>query len=94
MFQEVVLDAQWSFWSEEAEHTGIRIWMSENSVSGVFSAGNPLGSEAPCHVQVWRLLRAPRVKPAAPLRRNIYYNITEMTQNLQISVLWGTKSTH
>lgn len=64
--------------------------MRENSILGVSSAGNSLGSEAPCCVQevtggagrLWRLLRAPRVKPAAPLRRNIYYNITEMAQNL------------
>lgn len=102
MFQEVVLDPQWNFRSEEAEHTepGVRIWMRENRVSGVSCPGNPLGSEGPKSWvggrrgvgRVWRLLRAPRVKSAAPLRRNIYYT-TEMALNLWTSVMWDTKST-
>lgn len=87
------------FWSEEAEHTepGVRIWMRENSISGVSCTGNPLGSNAPCRVRevaggagrIWRqdILRAPCMKAAAPLRRNVYYNITEMAQNLRSSVM-------
>lgn len=35
---------------------------------------------------------AQHTKPAAPLRWNVYYDVTETTQPLWISITWGTKS--